>query len=36
MKEMMIAADRGNRVLNLASPTQNAIPDNLWIGTITA
>jgi len=36
LKETVIAADRGNRVLNLASPTMNAIPDNLWIGTITA
>jgi hypothetical protein len=36
LKETIIAADRGNRILNLASPTRNAIPDNLWIGTITA
>lgn len=34
LKETMIAADRGNRVLNLSAPTQDAIPDNLWIGTI--
>ena len=35
MKEMMIAADRGPRMLTIATPFRNGTPDGFWPGTIT-
>jgi len=35
MKEMLIAADRGPRTLNLADPFSGDLPSSYWPGTIT-
>jgi hypothetical protein len=35
MKETMIAADRGPRVLNLSEPFRDGVPDGYWPGTVT-
>lgn len=35
MKEMMIAADRGPRILNLSQPFRDGPPEGFWPGTVT-
>ena len=34
-KEMVISADRGNRIVSLSKPWDGDIPDTFWPGTIT-
>ena len=35
LKEEMIAADRGPRILSLSQPFRNGLPEGFWPGTIT-
>lgn len=35
LKETIIAADRGNRILSLATPFRGELPDSYWPGVIT-
>lgn len=35
LKEMMIAADRGPRILSLSAPFRSGLPDGFWPGSIT-
>jgi hypothetical protein len=35
MKETMIAADRGPRILELSTPFRGGVPEGFWPGTIT-